>query len=150
MGLGGKTTEQVLDWLRENKGGPENEAYWLPAEAPDGTKLKFLQSDVNGLGGVEMSPVRSEGVYLDRFGFLAGKVHYSLLSELNLNGGLRLVGDCQIYFGPILTDNGHIVWVMANGEKTGAPSSVKFRLFEEETRHQDPGTIDAGFNTNTV
>jgi hypothetical protein len=64
LGTSNPTVDQLLAFARNNVGGPENKAYWLPFNTNNGTKFNFLS--VMGTS-MDLRKTRPEidGVYLD-------------------------------------------------------------------------------------
>jgi hypothetical protein len=86
FGLKNAGGEKVIEFLRNNVGGPENASYWLPLVAKDGTEFRILvgrggnvgQFDVNAVLKNQLKEARKNndseaikniGVYLDRIPF---------------------------------------------------------------------------------
>jgi hypothetical protein len=83
-----KAGQKVLEFLRNNVGGPEEASYWLPAVAKDGTEFRILVGRGGDLGQFDLNAVlknqlkearrnndpeaiKNIGVYLDRIPFAA-------------------------------------------------------------------------------
>jgi hypothetical protein len=83
-----KAGQKVIEFLRNNVGGPENAPYWLPTVAKDGTEFRILVGKNGNNGQFDIvAPLKNQlkearkngdseaiknlGVYLDRIPFTA-------------------------------------------------------------------------------
>lgn len=66
VGFGGNSGEDLYQWLKGNKGGPEGLPYWLPGKSPEGTKISSIMSTGPWTGHVlPWDPiVNNGGVYM--------------------------------------------------------------------------------------
>jgi len=64
LGTSAPTIDQLLAYARNNVGGPENKAYWLPFNTSNGTKFNFL-SVLGYDTDLHMRNPEIDGVYID-------------------------------------------------------------------------------------
>ena len=76
LGINDPNPENVEEFLANNVGGPENSAYWLPSETPNGIPFVMLQGRTRTRSMFDAHKQINEngGVYLDRMAFAAFSV----------------------------------------------------------------------------
>lgn len=64
LGTSNPTVDQLLSYARNNVGGPENKAYWLPFKTESTTKFNYVSPQGRVVNIVRFHP-KTEGVYVD-------------------------------------------------------------------------------------
>ena len=64
LGISNPTVDQLLVFVKNNVGGPENKPYWLPFNTNNGTKFNFL-SVMGNILDLRMTQPKIDGVYVD-------------------------------------------------------------------------------------
>jgi len=64
LGTATPTVDQLLAFARNNVGGPEDKAYWLPFETAGGTRFNFLAVRGN-ISDLRSTKPQADGAYLD-------------------------------------------------------------------------------------
>ncbi len=163
LGVSTPTVDQLLAYARNNSGGPENKAYWLPFNTSNGTKFNFIRTLGHDLE-LRMINFKTDGVYIDGIYsmFFIGKnlgdlVFYNFLNGIKLDNlqnsmGIIRVGSDQgdIYeeFG-MLFMNDRFIYV-SGGEMIPPPenSRSKYLLGGIESvfrPERDPAIVSAQF-----
>lgn len=64
LGYSNPTVDQLLGFAKNNVGGPENKAYWLPFNTNNGTKFNFV-SVMGYQSDLRMTQPKIDGTYID-------------------------------------------------------------------------------------
>jgi len=152
LGVEDPNSESVEAFLASNVGGPENSAYWLPAESPNGIPFMMLQGRHGESGEfVENMYIKENGgVSLGKVGFVAFSLsewgnteseEHEWFNEL-LKNNYRLKGatlhdagrDGNPYslYGPLLFDN-HFVFTIGSKKSADFDTAWNTQLEAKET-----------------
>ena len=160
LGTSNPTVDQLLAFARNNVGGPENKAYWLPFNTDNGTKFNFLSVMGTQLD-LRMIKPKIDGVYVDGIYsiFFYGKdlndfVVYNFINKIkrdNLEifmGPIHVVSSGITYeeFGLLFFDN-RFIYLSGDEGKNFGPN-VEFLLGGGEDVYRpecDPAIISAQF-----
>jgi len=161
LGISNPTVDQLLSYARNNVGGPENKAYWLPFNTNNGTKFNFLswwgnRSDVRslspGLDGVYLDGIYSMFFYsgdlkdLVKADFIKGIVNDNKKVSMGLRN-LCLDGISGEEFGLLFFDN-RFIYISGNEGLVGDPNYNDYLLGGKEKmfrKDRDPAIISAQF-----